>query len=166
MIVMPGSAPSGDLADRHSAAGFRIENLQRGGIHAKVTVGLETIDTHRVVKGMEALGHLIAVGWNHKIALLLDPIVRQILPVDAFLFTETFVVEPQADFNHDVLNHFAPSSRTDATWEIMNIPLNLRAVRQGPTDIVRNFLAPFAHGIFGEHSISAELAVFIFDKDN
>ena len=127
---------------------------------------LETIDAYRMVKGVEALGHLITVGWNDKIVLLLDPIVRQVLPVDAFLFTKFIVVEPQADFNHVVFDHLALRSRANTTREIMDIPLNLRARGQGTTDITRHFLAPFTHGVFGEHAISTKLTVFIFDKND
>ena len=62
VAVMPGGAPVGDLADLLGAAGFRIEDFQRGRVHAQMAVGLEAVDPDRMVEGVESLRHVIAVG--------------------------------------------------------------------------------------------------------
>ena len=50
VAVVPCRAPLRDLTNLFSASCFGIEDFQRGGIHAQVTMWLEAIDTHWVIE--------------------------------------------------------------------------------------------------------------------
>ena len=88
---------------------------------------LEAIDTHWVIKRVEALGHRIAIRGNEEVAVFITTakgIESEILVVDFIGFLEAFIMEPEPDFDHIILNHAPLCGSTDTTGKHVDIPAN------------------------------------------